>query len=794
MLNHILKIATKNYIRNKSFAFINIFGLSFGLATFILIALFVQYEFSFDKFHKKHERMYGLQPIAHMATGDEYWQQLGYPWGAALKDQFPEIEEVAATRPVWGEYLSTSEKLTFFEENGQFCDQSFFDIFTVEFMEGAAEDALTDPYSIVLTESLRDKFFPDRKALGKYIKANNRYELKVTGVIKDFPKNSTFKIDYLSPIKLIELNGDRPLAEQWDNFSYYIFALLYENSNPEAFSSKIGNFLNNAEVFKDNPTKYTLWANPLKNWHLLVDPSQKGLLIIVYLYSGIAIFALMIACVNFMNLTTAYSVSRAREIGIKKVLGSGRKALSRQFLFESILVALISMHVAFILAEFTMPFFNRIVARDLDIEYYSNWPFIFFIILITLLTGLISGIYPAFFLSGLKPITALKNSSAMSNTRSPLRKILVTFQFFISSAMILSTLIIYKQFVFMKNKELGFDKELVIHAIVDAENKDNSRGFETLETKLKQIPEVQTVAISNTIPFYGSQGTNLSWEGAGPDETINSRYNFISFDFLETFGIELVQGRNFSREVTTDIEEACIINETAVQAFGYESPLGKKIKFWGKDYQVIGVVKDFHPFSVFDKIPPYVFRLHSENVDQWLRHSIKIAPGTNVLAAKEHVTQVYSEFFPNVLFEFQYLGESVDNVAMEVYQGIVNTFLFFSIITIAIAAVGMFGLVAFTTKSRTKEIGIRKVHGASSKQIFILLAREFLIIICIAILLSFPAGIGFRSIDPSAYKPDNEIWEYLVMGVLVMAITFITIFLHTRKASNVNPAESLRYE
>jgi putative ABC transport system permease protein len=781
-------------MRNKSFAFINIFGLSVGLATFILIALFVQYEYSFDKFNEKHERMYLLQPIAHMANGDQYWGQIGYPVGGSLKEQYPEIEEVIVTRPVWGEYLSTSEKLTFHEEDGQYVQQSFFNIFSTEFIEGSPENALTDPYSIVLTETLRNKYFPGESALGKFIKVDNRYELKVTGVIKDFQKNSSFEMTYLSPIKLLEINYPWALEEQWDNFSYYTYILLYGEADIKALNLKIGDFLSNSEHFKDNPTKYTLWLNPTENWHLLVDPTQKGLLIIVYLYAGVAIFALLIACVNFMNLTTAYSVARAKEVGIKKVLGSRKNALSSQFLFESILVALISMHIAFILAEIAMPYFNDIVSRDLDIQYLQNWSFVAFIIFITLLTGIISGIYPAFFLSRFQPVKALKNTSALSNTKSPLRRILVTFQFFISAVLILSTIVIYKQFDYMKNKELGFDKDLVMSAYINASSEEKSRNIDLIQSKLNHIPEVHSIAVSQTIPFYGSQGTNVSWEGALEDQTINSRYNFISYDFLETFGIEIIQGRNFSKEFASDTSEACLINETAAKAFGWSEPIGKKVKFWDKDYFVVGVVNDFHPYTVFEKIPPFVFRLHSGNVDQGLRHTVKMASGTDYLRTKQAVFEVYKSFFPNTLFEFQYLGDNQDHVAMEIYQGIVRTFLFFSIITIAIAAVGMFGLVAFTTKSRTKEIGIRKVHGASVYQIFTLLAREFIVLIIIAIILASPAGIGFKSVDPAAYKPDNEIWEYLYTAIFVISITFITITFHTRRASRQNPTEALRYE
>lgn len=794
MFRHLLKIALRNFKRYQSFTFINIFGLSFGLTTFILIALFVQYEFSFDKFHEKHDRIYQMQLIAHMADGDQYWSQNGYPVGHAINDKYSEIENVAVTRPVWGEYLSSSEELTFFEDDGQYVDPSFLDIFSIEFIEGTKVNALKEPYSIVLTESLKNKYFGDGPGFGKFIKAGTKNELKVTGVIKDFPNNSSIAMTYLAPIKLLEINDGWKLQDQWDNISYFTFALLHRHTSKEAANKKIGDFLKNEEHFKDIPTKYTVWLNPLASLHLLQDPSQRGLLIIVYLYAGVALFALIIACINFMNLTTAYSVTRAKEIGIKKVVGSSRFALTKQFLFESVFVALVSMHIAFILAEFALPIFTAIVARPLEIKYFDNWPFILFITGVSIFTGIISGVYPAFYLSKFSPSKALKSMTIFSNTRSPLRRVLVTFQFVMSSILILSTIVIYKQFDFMKNKALGFDKELVMYSKIVSGKKENSRKLEIIRTRIEQLPEVKRITVSSNIPFHGSSGSNITWEGALPDETINSRWNFIGYDYLDTYGLDLVAGRNFSKDLSSDHEEAILINETAVQTFGWENPLGKKVEFWDKEYEVVGIVKDFHPFSVFRRIPPFIMRLHNENIDEDTYHSVKIAAGVHILEAKANITAVYQEFFPDSLFDFKYYGDEMDDTISVIYNGIVKTFLFFSLITISIAVVGMFGLVAFTTKARTKEIGIRKVHGASISQVFTLLAKEFVFIIIIAVILSFPAGIGFKSIDPAAYKSEASIWEYVITGILVIVVTLLTITFHTRKASKQNPAEALRYE
>ena len=304
--------------------------------------------------------------------------------------------------------------------------------------------------------------------------------------------------------------------------------------------------------------------------------------------------------------------------------------------------------------------------------------------------------------------------------------------------LILSTIVIYRQFDYMKNKELGFDKEFVMYSRIAADKKEDSRKLDLIRSRIESLPEVESITVSSSIPFHGNSGSNISWEGALPEETINSRYNFIGYDYLDTYGLKVLEGRNFSRDINSDREESIIINETAARTFGWTNPLGKKVDFWDKEYEVIGVVNDFHPYSVFQRIPPFVMRLHNEHIDEEIMHSVKIAAGVNVLEAKSKIMSIYKTFFPGILFDFKYYGNEMDDTISVIYNGIVKTFLFFSLITISIAVVGMFGLVAFTTKARTKEIGIRKVHGATVKQVFMLLAKEFVFVIIIAVILSFP--------------------------------------------------------
>lgn len=789
MLRHYLKIAFRTIRRQKLFAAINIVGLSAGLTTFILISLYIQYEYSFDNFHKNYENIYRVEQIAHLADKDDYWTSTLYPMGEELKASYPEIEASVVVRDVWGEYLSSNEKLTFYEQDGLYAQNSLFEIFDFDFIAGDPETALTEPFSMVLTESLAEKYFPGEDAIGKIITARNRFAYKITGIIKDIPENSQFEyVDYISSISSIEAVEGWTL-ENWGNYSFNTYILLNPNSNPIALESKITHFLD--EYIKEQSTPITLWLLPFSKVHLEPDPDNKGLITIIYMYAAVAIFALLIACINFVNLTTAYSVSRAREIGIKKVVGSNRKSLITQFLVESILFAFIATLAAFILAELSLPYFNLIVDRNLDIQYIRNWQFIAFILSVTLLAGFLAGIYPAFYLSGFKPNHVLKGNMATKGRKNIFRRVLVTFQFVISAFLILATILVYRQLDYMQHKDMGFDKENILFLTIDAERKENQRSFSTIRNQLLQHPDIENAAISFNIPFHSNTGSNYNWEGNDPGEKINMRRNHIDEHFIDTYGMRIVRGRDFSNEFVTDSTEACIINEKAVEIFGWDNPIGKRIN--DNRFTVIGVVEDFHPFAPFLEIPPFILFAHNKKIDQFNAYSIRYRKGADLAEVKEHVTGVFTSFFPAELFECRHLTDSMGE-NYTVYRSVIDTFGFFSIVTIIISAVGLFGLVAYSTRSRTKEIGIRKVHGASFLQLFFILAKDFLLIVMIAVLIAWPLGTQIRSIDPAYYKVPLSYWEYGLTAFLVIAISLITVSFHTWKAANGNPVEALRYE
>ncbi|MFC2125541.1 ABC transporter permease [Bacteroidota bacterium] len=788
MLRHYILIGLRNLRRNKFFATINIAGMAIGLTTFILISLYVQNEYDYDKHNEHFDRIYRIHPIAHMKDNDEYWMQVFFPLGQKLEDDFPEIVESVTTRPVWGEFLSSSEDRTYYEDYGYFVENSFFDIFTVEFIEGDRQNSLSEPNSIVLTETLAKKYFPDESPIGKIITSRNKYPYKVTAVIKDFPDTNFERIEYLVNIRTIE-TVDGWEIDVWDNWSFYTYFLLEENANHEETNQKIASYINDNRP--DWPTKYTLYLHPMADFHLLPDNENKGYLIIVILYSSIGIFALLVACINFMNLTTAYSMNRAKEIGIKKVVGGRKSSLVKQFLIESILISFIAIHLAFILSELALPAFNLIVEKNLDIQYLDNWQFVVFIYLIGIISGILAGIYPSFVLSSYKPTIVLKGSNQKSG-KSLLRRFLVTFQFIISSILILSTLLVLKQFNFMKNKEMGFNKDHVFYAVIQNEITDQKKDFEPLRQRLIEHSGILDASISMHVPFWGSSGTNISWEGALEGERINIRINRVSHDYISLYGIEVIQGRDFSKDIQSDHDGAVLINETALDIFGWDDPIGKKIN--GDEYEVIGVIKDFHRQSVYNKIDPLLLVLHDGDMSRHDMYSVRFDGNQGIPEMRNLISKELKEVHPNSIFELIILSDNMDSETLNIYQGIVETFGFFSIITIMIAAVGMFGLVAFSTKMRTKEIGIRKVHGASSKNIFLILAKEFIFLIIIANVIAWPLGTGITVIDPAAYKVGIGIWEYILTGSFVLIISFSTIFYHTRKASIESPINALRYE
>jgi len=790
MFTHYITIFFRNLRRQKLYTTFNVSGLAIGFTTFILIALFVQYENSYDTFHEKLESIYRVEEMAHMVDGDQLWNQTCFPIATNFKTEFPEVADAVVTRPVWGDYLSSSEKLTFYEPDGLYASNALFNIFSFEFIDGNMESALAEPSSIVLTDELANKYFPNGKALGQMITIRNKYPFKVTGIVKKMPDNSSLKPSYICSIDGLETIDGIVLEDNWNNYSYYTFILLHKGSEVDEFQAKISGYM----LEKDKKTNGTMMLRPFSIIHL--RPSNiGGMHLLVALYSMVAGLALLIAAVNFINLITAYAESRGKEIGIKKVVGGRRSSLFLQFVIESITLSLISVFIAFLLSEITLPLFNRIVDRQLEIKYLQNPEFVLFIIGAAIAIGFLSGIYPALYLSSFKPARFLRLSNSGIGGRSYLRKTLVVVQFVVATFLILTTIMIYRQFAYHEKKELGFNRENILFSYIKTNSESEGIAFDMIREKLISEPEIKNSCISSNIPFNGTSGTNVNWEGAYEGEQLNIRRSWINYDYLDLFGLEIIRGRNFSRDILSDQDGGCLINETAVRSFGWEDPVGKKIMdINGKEYEVIGVVNDHHLYTTILKIPPSMILLHNGKTKGSHVYSFKISDDADLVQVKEKITAIYKEFYPEALFDLNLLEDNMDYESLMVYKGMANTIGFFSIITIGIGIIGLLGLVAYSTKRKTKEIGIRKIHGATPRQIFSLLAREFVMLLIIANIIALPLGAVNKIMDPAEIKVESSPWEYVLAAGMILFIALITISYHTILASVQNPVKSLRYE
>lgn len=792
MLKNYIKIFFRNAIKHYGYSLSNIIGLAVGMVTCILILSFVRYEFNWNTYHEKYENIYRVQQKVEFKDNMEIYGQTGYALAAELKREFPEIDEAIVIQEVWSEYLSSSDDLQFNENRGFYAANNTFDVFTFKFIQGNAQSALNEPYSVILTQELAQKYFPGEEAFGKMLKASKNKYLKVTGIIENLPYNLDFRPDYLVSLSTLEEVID---WEDYDELKYMdaaafrTFVTLKSNNSVENINEKIYNFFD--KYIHDNNKK--LYLKPLKELHLTAY-ERDDILIALYYLGGISIFVLILACINFINLSTANSNLRKKEIGIRKVVGAGKLSLFRQFIGESLMYSLIAVIVAIILSLILLPSFNLVVQRHLEIDYFNDFNLLLLVFVVFLVTGLLSGIYPALYLSSFKPVDVIKGYLSFlgkrkkDSSKSFLRKSLVTFQFIISISLIITTVYVVNQVQFMKNKDLGFNKENLLLCKVFGKN--TSGNFETLKHELLQNPDVVDATVSINAPFNGLWTREINWEGAAEDQKIGSAYNAVGYDFIDTYQMNIKQGRNFSRNFSTDTN-ACIINETAVKEFGWTDPIGKKID--NNQYTIIGVVKDFHQYSVHVIIRPFYMVLHSQKLEDDGLYAVRIKPGSRERVIS-HVNQQFRNFFPDAIVEVASFDKDLQYGTEDVWEIVEKVFFAFAIIAILIAANGLFGLMSFATQRRIKEIGIRKVFGASVPGLYVMMAKEFLFILIIAVIIALPSGYFVAATTPGAYKYQMQYSDYLFAIILMTITAFAATFYHTTKAVLSNPAESLKYE
>ncbi len=786
MLRNYLKVALRNLTKRRVYSLINIVGLSIGLTVVLLIALTIKFEHSFNSFNKKENRIYrvGLKLKAHgkiMEDSPLFVAALG---PAMLKDM-PEVENyvrIATPRTLYFTYGEHSFKV----ENATYADSSLFNIFSFKLIAGDKNSALTDPYSLVLTQATASRIFGNNDPVGKVVSVGN-LPYKVTGVVKDPPANSDIRFDAV--ISFSTLYNRRDVFLGWDGGEQYVtYVLLNKNASMETVNEKFPSFLWSYinKAYSVAGWKEEAELEPLRDIHLYYNADSAAIRENMNIYLAIAIFILLIACANFVNLSTARATGRMQEVGMRKVLGAKRKSLVLQFLAESVITSLFALLLAVMLVELLMPWYDSLIGKHLVFSRLVDGQFVLLLIAVLGMTGLVAGLYPAVFLSSFAPVDTLKGSGRRRQ-RHFLRKALVVLQFAISVVLIASTLVISNQLAFMRSKNLGFDKGNML--VVPLVNGNLRARYQAFKTELRGIPGVLDAAVSSEVPLNGFTSNGYRPQGYTSPIVINVLD--VDGDFMNTYGLSLLKGRSFSEQVASD-RQAYIINEALAKRLGWNDPVGKTIDRNG-NHTVIGEVKDFNFASLYYHVEPLIIT-NSPEGGGFSYVSIKLGPG-NLPRTMAAIGEVWREFAPMAPFEYHFLDAQFDRV----YKADITfheAFEVFSSLAIFVALLGLFGLVSYSVELRRREIGIRKVLGSSVPGILSLLSKEYLKWVVAANVFGWPVAyfVMQKWLTNFAYRTGIGIWVFVVSAGLVLLVAVITISVRALKAATANPVESLRYE
>jgi len=790
MFKNYLKTALRNLMRHKGYSLINIAGFAIGIACCILILVWVQDELSYDRFHENLDGLHRVVEENYFSDGTIFRiARTPYPVGPAFVKDYPEIINFTRFTPFW-RILTEYEDKSFYERGFAFADPSLLEMFTLPLLRGDASTALSETNSVLISEDMAKKYFGAEDPIGKTITMDNDVDLQVSGVFKNLPHNSHLQFDFLGPFEtFIEYSG---WSARWQDHNYYTYVQLANNTHHKDIEPKIFAYME--KISPDSATKFLL--QPVKDIHLRSDfaidlgGKSENKAKYVYMFSLIAVFILLIACINFMNLTTARASRRSLEIGMRKVVGANRAHLIRQFLGESILISLLSLLIALGLVLLVLPAFNNISGKELSSATLDLALLTAGLIGIALVTGILSGSYPAFLLSAIKPIGALKGSLSSGSKNPAFRKILVCCQFSLSIGLIISTFVVYRQLEFIQKKNLGYNQE---HIIYFSERGDFWKSYDAFKTQLQQNPDIVGITAASSIPTYTVTSTSgVNWEGKDPEFTVMFTQFNVDYDYFETLEMEMAQGRSFAKDFSTDATNAYILNETGARLTGMEDPVGKTFTLWDKSGPIIGVVKDYHFKSLHAKIEPLVLRMFHR---QWNRYVIVRIKSDGISRTLKVLEDTYTKYHPGYPFEFKFLDEELDALySSDKQTGTV--FRYFMFLSIFISCLGLFGLASFMADQRTKEIGIRKVLGASVPGIFLMLLKEFVKWVLIASAISWPLAyyVMDRWLENFAYRTDIALWIFLVSGVSGLAVAVATVSFQSIKASIANPIDCLRYE
>lgn len=803
MFKHFLLIARRNLLKRKFYSFINIAGLAIGMSCCVLIALYVQHELSYDHYNTKHDHIYRVlqtyrsfekgQKITH-PTPEDYQVWGCAPVGPALAADFPQVKEVVRFMSPVSLLLEYGDK-RMQQENLLPMDSTAFKVFSWKLLQGNPKTALVAPYSIVLTEKVAAKFFGNGNALGKTMRVNNGNTFTVTGVVADVPANSQITFNGLISMSTAQKWRD-DIFSQWGYVDFYTYFVLKDHADIKTMEAGIPAFL---KRHNSQDPGYTIAFEKMDDAYLhskaARQPGPVGSMSNIYLFCCIGIIILVIACVNFMNLSTARSLERAKEVGVRKVLGVQSSSLRWQFLFESILISLLAAVVSVILTKISLPAVSALSGKEFAPKVFFNMQLVVLMLVLTLATGLLAGIYPAWFLSRFQPVTVLKGTFKPSHSNISLRKALVIFQFTLSIALIAGTAIVYTELKFLNNHDLGFAKDqmLILNFEGDGQVQQN---IERIKKALADQPGVLSVAASRAVPgeFLPNAGTNIQ----APDGEMRNKLPLIyeiDFDFIPCLKIPLVAGRNFSRAFLTDSTKAIVINETAARLYGYRHPadaIGKKFVQWDRQGTIIGVVKDFNFRSLHTAVEPLTLRY---GMSWALNRIIVSVKADHVAATIAALEKTWKTEAPQRPFLYSFLDQSF-NKQYESDQHFGYLFSLFSCLAILIACLGLFGLATFTAQQRIKEIGIRKVLGASVYNIVVLMSKDFMRLVLIAIIIAIPLCLFIMNqwLKDFAYRTTISPTIFISTAAIALLIAILTISRQTVKAALANPVQSIKNE
>ena len=812
MILNYIKIAYRNIVRQKVYSIINILGLAVGMACAILLLLFVRDELSYDKHNSKHERIYMVQSHFTFQGKDQYNLGSSFALAGAFKDEYPAIEESVRTFMSGRIYFFDQKRELIGEDSVCYADPSIFKVFDHEFIYGSPEGALDDTNSIVLSETLATKYFGEQNPVGKTISRNNGVDYIVKGVFKDLPRQSFRR--YAALIPMMGLNGtlginnldSRESVAFFSNWGQsYTYILLKENTEIESITGDYERFRVKyiAEFAKQSDSDFEPIFQSLADIYLhykATPESLPGILVRIYILSFSALFILIIACINYMNLTTARSAGRAREVGVRRVLGAYRGSLIRQFLSESIVITMAALLIAFVLIELFLPAFNNLVYKEISFGVLTEPTIFTGLLIMTLIVGLIAGSYPAFVLSSFLPVNVIRGDIQYGKGRGLLRKVLVIIQFVISIIVIMSAVVLQTHVNFLQSMDLGINKENIL--LITPPDPAAMDPMPTFKKEILGNTKISGVARSNRSFGTGSWNTGCMIEDSG-GKIVNKVFGYllVDYDFIDLMGMKVLEGRSFSREMGTDQRSAFLVNETLVKEMGWTaSPIGKRVQ-WGppfniRDGKVIGVLKDFHFQSLGIRLEPMIIMMgDNKGIIPLNVVSIKIHP-ENSKRTVDFIKKKWHELNPMHPFEYSFL-EDIIQIQYQDDDKILKIIKYSAFLSIFISCLGLFGLSSFIAEKRTKEIGIRKAHGASIWNILFRLSYDFIKLVLISSIIAgsiaYYGMISLSGISP--YEPDTSPWIFIIAAcIMVLLIALATVSYHAVKAALTDPVKALRYE